>query len=77
MKKYIITALCVLALVLAVHIAPAEAGSGTVTQDGVNVRSGPGLTYNIINTLTKGTGVTIIETQAGWQHIQFGSLKAG
>lgn len=51
------------------------ASSGTINDDGVNVRSGPGTTYTIINTLTKGTGVAILQTKGDWQEIQYGNLK--
>ncbi|NLW91147.1 MAG: SH3 domain-containing protein [Syntrophomonadaceae bacterium] len=48
---------------------------GTINDNGVNVRSGPGTNYSILKTLTKGTGVTILETKGDWQQIQYGSLK--
>jgi len=51
------------------------AGSGTINDNGVNVRSGPGTDYSILNTLTKGTAITIVETKGDWQQIQYGNLK--
>jgi len=51
------------------------AGAGTINDNGVNVRSGPGTNYNILNTLTKGTMITILETRGDWQQIQYGSLQ--
>lgn len=51
------------------------AGAGIINDNGVNVRSGPGTDYSILNTLTKGTAVTILETRGDWQQIQYGNLK--
>ena len=55
--------------------ANALAGMGTINDNGVNVRSGPGTNYSILKTLSKGTAVTIVENRGDWQQIQYGSLK--
>jgi len=41
----------------------------TVKADEVNVRSGPGLSYSILNTLTSGTQVTVYSVFNGWSKI--------
>lgn len=58
-----------------ISVTTVLAGMGTVIDNGVNVRSGPGTDFKILSTLTKGTGVTILETKGDWQQIQYGSLK--
>ncbi|WP_198433931.1 SH3 domain-containing protein, partial [Virgibacillus salexigens] len=46
-----------------------------VTANALNVRRGPGVTYNSIGQLTKGTSVTILEEVDGWYIIEFVSNK--
>lgn len=51
--------------------------SGTVLGDDVNVRSGPGTTYNAVRQYDTGASVTIYETQNGWVRIAPGQwIKA-
>ncbi len=38
-------------------------GTGTVTSDGLNIRSGAGTDYDIVGSLEKGARVSIQETQ--------------
>lgn len=63
----IITAI---ALALTVFIAlPAQADTATITGNGVNMRSGPGTSYQIIDTIPKGTVAEVLSQQDGWVKI--------
>ncbi|MFA6410902.1 MAG: SH3 domain-containing protein [Candidatus Buchananbacteria bacterium] len=42
---------------------------GTIINNGINVRNGPGTKYKSINKLAKGTEVTIYEEKSGWVRI--------
>lgn len=63
----------------AVHIAFRETEeddpvlTGTVTTNGsnLNVRTGPGIGYDIISSLANGSNVTVIEEKDGWYRIEF------
>ena len=63
----IITAI---ALALTVFITlPAQADTATITGNGVNMRSGPGTNYQIIDTIPKGTVAEVLSQQDGWVKI--------
>lgn len=48
----------------------------TVVADVVNLREGPGLTYNIIKSVRKGEELTYIERKGDWYKVQTGSTFA-
>lgn len=48
---------------------------GSVTARVLNVRSGPGKTYNKVGSLKMGTPVTIVATKAGWYKVKYKSLN--
>lgn len=50
---------------------PALAETATVNTDGVNVRSGPGLSYEVIASLSKNTGVNVLQSKSGWSQVQW------
>ena len=50
------------------------AQKGTVTTNDLNVRSGPGVNYSVLNKTNKGDIVTILEEKQGWYKI---ALKSG
>ncbi|MBQ7002116.1 MAG: SH3 domain-containing protein [Oscillospiraceae bacterium] len=50
--------------------------SGTITGDGLNVRSGPGLTYGSVGTLNSGDRVTVSSTTVG-DGITWGNIGTG
>jgi L,D-peptidoglycan transpeptidase YkuD (ErfK/YbiS/YcfS/YnhG family) len=54
----------------------ASSNTGKVTATILNLRSGPGLNYKVVNTLKKGNTVNIIGTKSGWYKITSG-LKNG
>lgn len=43
------------------------------TTTNLNMREGPGPQYVLVETLTTGTAVTILGTEAGWMHIRVGN----
>ena len=49
---------------------PDEA-TGTVTGEGVRIRSGPGTDYNVLTSLSKGSTVTIFGESDGWYRIGY------
>lgn len=55
----------------------ALANTQTITVHGeiVNVRQGPGLTYEVIETLSKGDELTVIATEGDWLKVQDGRLE--
>ena len=48
-----------------------DAGSGAV----LNIRSGPGYDYDVVNTVLTGTTVTLLDEQNGWAYVDCGSFK--
>jgi N-acetylmuramoyl-L-alanine amidase len=72
--KKLFMALLLTSLLIAVFISPALADSGVITGNGVNVRSGPGLTYLPISSLNNGTRVDVLEKSNEWVKIKSGSL---
>ena len=53
--------------------AQENAAQGIITGGTINVRKGPGTEYDRITQVTTGTVVTILGTESGWYHIQFGN----
>jgi hypothetical protein len=51
--------------------------TGTVTQDGVSFRSGPGLEHSVLQYLGKGTQVTVVETQGNWSLVRTADNQVG
>jgi N-acetylmuramoyl-L-alanine amidase len=49
----------------------AVADTASVNADGVNVRSGPGFSYDVIASLAKDTGVSVLQSKSGWSQIQW------
>ena len=47
--------------------------AGTITGDGVNLRSGAGTTYSVIATLSKNTAVTLTGQSGNWYRVKYGS----
>ncbi len=69
--------LVAVALVLGlVGTAPASAASTATTTVALNVRSGPGTSYEVLGTLRKGQEVSTSGTTGGWTRIQFRGSQA-
>ena len=49
------------------------AAQGIITGGTINVRKGPGTEYDRITQVATGKVVTILGTESGWYHIQFGN----
>jgi uncharacterized protein YgiM (DUF1202 family) len=62
---------CVALVVGLVGTSPASAVSTATTTDALNVRSGPGTTYQVLGTLKKGQKVTTLGASSGWTTIEF------
>ncbi len=63
---------------LALFCAPAAARaawSGSVSGSSVNVRSAPSLSASAVNRLSRGTAVTVHQTQGAWHRITSGSVS--
>ncbi|NTW05258.1 MAG: family 10 glycosylhydrolase [Peptococcaceae bacterium] len=50
---------------------------GTVTATVLNIRSGGGLQYSVVNKVVKGAKVTILNSQAGWYCIRLANGQTG
>ena len=63
---------CVLAGCMCLNQDHSDAASatGVVTASSLNVRSGAGTNYSVVNTLAKGTKVTVLNTADGWYEIE-------
>lgn len=69
----ILTGLVMLVILLA-GVTTAQAASGTITGNGVNVRSGAGTTHQALATLERGAQVTVLEQRSGWVRISAGKM---
>jgi uncharacterized protein YraI len=63
----------VLALILSIVLALVAFAeqTGVITGDIVNVRKGPGVSYDRVETLAKGREVTVLGEEDGWYHIKW------
>ena len=68
----IATGVAVAATALVVFLPAAQAAPGTITSN-VNVRSGPGTNYGVVDTARRGTQVDVQQCQGSWCYIS----KAG
>ena len=62
------TATAVAATAVVVFLPAAQAAPGTVTSN-VNVRSGPGTEYQVVDTVRRGTQVDVQQCQGSWCYI--------
>ena len=49
----------------------AQVGKVVNAEDGLNVRSRPGTSYDVIGGLTNGTQVVVLEVKDGWCHVLY------
>lgn len=49
----------------------ANADTAAINTDGVNVRSGPGFSYDVTASLAKDTRVSVLQSKSGWSQIQW------
>lgn len=74
MKKYkllSILLILIFSLVISDFIQPASAQSKNVAAESLNVRSGPGLSYDIIGSLKQGDSLQILDTYNDWYKISY------
>jgi len=62
------TGVAVAATALVVFLPAANAAPGTITSN-VNVRSGPGTSYGVVDTVRRGTTVDVQQCQGSWCYI--------
>ncbi|ODT77800.1 MAG: hypothetical protein ABS76_26225 [Pelagibacterium sp. SCN 64-44] len=65
----VITGIAVAAAAAVVFLPAAQAAPGTATSN-VNVRSGPGTSYGVVNTLRRGEQVDVQRCQGTWCYVQ-------
>lgn len=56
---------------------PTASKIGTVTTDGLNVRSGAGINHGVITKVNKGAQVTLLETKGDWYKVKLTDGKTG
>lgn len=68
MKKKIalLVAMCLLASVLAAYKMPSK---GETTAGALNVRTGPGMSYTVLQTVPAGTPVDITDVKGSWYQV--------
>ena len=61
------------------YITPVSGSAATVaTESGnLNVRSGAGVAYSVIDSLPKGKRVLVLESSGGWRKVLYGGTKIG
>lgn len=64
----IATGVAVAATAVVVFLPAANAAPGTVTSN-INVRSGPGTSYGVVDTVARGTQVDVQQCQGSWCYI--------
>jgi uncharacterized protein YraI len=63
------TGVAVAAAAVVMFLPAAQAAPGTITTN-VNVRSGPGTNYSVVNVLQRGTSVDVQQCQSSWCYVQ-------
>ncbi|MEN6391537.1 MAG: N-acetylmuramoyl-L-alanine amidase [Syntrophomonas sp.] len=53
----------------------AMAETASINGDGVNVRSGPGFSYDVITSLAKDTSVSVLQSKSGWSQIEWQQMS--
>jgi N-acetylmuramoyl-L-alanine amidase len=79
-KRYILLFVCftvVFGVFLPQDIGVAAKGTLTIAESTVNVRNGPGLSYQLVKQVNKGEKFTIIKEQHDWIQIQLSAAKTG
>ncbi|MFJ5758141.1 SH3 domain-containing protein [Neobacillus sp. NPDC093182] len=79
-KRFILLLVCFtvfFGVFLPQDIGVAANGTVTITESPVNIRSGPGLSYQLVKQVKRGEEFTIIKEEGDWIHIQLSSGKTG
>jgi len=56
-------------------VSDAQAATASITASLVNVRSGPGTSYQVVGSIKAQSLVTILDIQSGWAKIRFGEVQ--
>ncbi|HNX75872.1 MAG TPA: SH3 domain-containing protein [Candidatus Rifleibacterium sp.] len=73
MTKRIMFVILAFALVAGVSFAYRMPSKGEVNCSALNVRTGPGLTYSVLTTISQGTQVQILSISGNWYKVNVGS----
>jgi N-acetylmuramoyl-L-alanine amidase len=79
-KRFILLVVCftlVFAVFLPQDIGVAANGTVTIAESPVNIRNGPGLSYQLVKQVKKGEKFTIIKEKDDWIQIQLSTAKTG
>jgi N-acetylmuramoyl-L-alanine amidase len=79
-KRFILLLVCVtlfFGVFLPQDIGVAANDTVTIAEDTVNVRNGPGLSYQLVKQVKRGDKFTIIKEQSDWVQIQLSAAKTG
>ncbi|OCA91221.1 hypothetical protein A8F94_05005 [Bacillus sp. FJAT-27225] len=78
-RKLLLLAACCILLIGAVFPLKEYAAGQSVTAavDGLNIRSGPGLSYGLVATVKKGAVLTVLSEKDDWTEIMLSSGKKG
>lgn len=79
-KRFILLLVCFtvfFGVFLPQDIGVAANGTVTITESPVNIRSGPGLSYQLVKQVYRGEEFTIIKEQGDWIQIQLSATKTG
>ena len=72
MRKSVIRTIAIALLISVLLVIPAFAENATVTASDVNLRSGPGTGYSILDCLPKGTSVTVTDrSNSSWYAVNY------
>ncbi|MEQ8237529.1 MAG: SH3 domain-containing protein, partial [Syntrophomonadaceae bacterium] len=53
----------------------AQAATASITASVVNIRNGPGISYEIVGSINAKSLVTILEIESGWAKIRYGEMQ--
>ncbi len=73
MTKRIMFVILAFTLVAGVSFAYRMPAKGEVNCSALNVRTGPGLTYSVLTTISQGTQVQILSISGNWYKVNVGS----
>lgn len=80
-RKLLISIICTLLIMCQLQMMPKSASAETkkavIAVDGLNIRSGPGLSYSVIASVKKGAVYSITDQKKDWYQIQLSGNNKG
>lgn len=77
-KKTVVTIMLLLAVIFTLGVTSSYADStGIVNIGSLNIRTGPSIKYNIIDSISKNKPITILDSNNGWYKINWSNNKEG